>query len=476
MNQRKVIIITGGVGSGKTTFLNNLSTLLRRSWSVDGFISLPRSRPLGKKQSASSYDLKFIRESNLLPWARKKTVGDGYHFDDETLRVVLGKFSVDAMSKLDIVLFDDLGFLEVHGEGFSPLVVSALRSNEKAMIVSVKKEAVESFVDKFNISQFKLVDLDQLSGRKCKKQVLQELAKMDGEDIGIFSTINGMIEVSFGSFLHATRFPFKGYILVGLQNFFLVLFSKELKGRGLGWISLISAGMKSFSPAGGRLKPMIYIFLQGLCFSLPISLLGHNFISCLIGSLLIQIISLVFKFLSAYIAFGESVFDASLNVVNQILSFFSFPSVSLATLFMILIAGKLVLGASISLIAYSFDFSPFLFRWKNKVNCLEESSSEEMLLPTWKQSILGAFHDMRLKRFFLPFILTLSLIYFFSNLALENFAGVAIRALIISWMAFVLSRRMDFNKIMEMLRKYGLEHIATAMEKSIRTVQSFRKR
>lgn len=473
--QRKVLFVTGSIGKGKTTFLNNISSLLRRRWRADGFTCLPERRP-SAESSADSYSLKLMRESSLYPWAKKNANQDGFIFNFETLNLIEEYFDDKRIEGLDVMVFDDLGFLEVSGQGFSPLFARSLSLGSGALVVGIKKQAISAFIEKFNLQNFDIIDLDQTRGRVCKTRLLRELSKMDAEDIGIFSSINGMIEVTVGSFLHAGRFPLKGYILVGIQNFFLILFSKELKGRGLYAISFISAAMKSFSPAGGRLKPMIYIFLQGLCFSLPISLFGHNFFSCLLGSFFIQVISLFFKFFAAYLTFGEAVFDSTLNLVNKLLTFAHLPAATLGQLLGLLLLLKLVLALGISAIAYFFDFSFLLLRWKGKIEKLSATKEMEVKSYSWKDSFLLAFKEMRLKRFLFPFILTLALIYFFSNLSAEGFAGIVIRAFVISWMALVLSRRVDFNKLIYLLNKWGWGHLADALKRAISLVQSFRER
>ena len=475
IHQRKVFFITGSIGKGKTTFLNNIALLLRRQWRADGFICLPERRAT-HAHSADHYSIKLLRESCLYPWAQKRQDGEGYLFEQETQHKIIEYFDRQKLQDLEIVFFDDLGFLEVEGGGFSPLLALALESGEGAIIVGAKKQAIPSLVETFNIESYELFDLDEANGKTCKKRLIREISKMDGESIGVFSSINGMIEVSLGSILHASRFPLKGYILVGVQNFFLILFSKELKGRGLVAISLISAAMKSFSPAGGRLKPMLYIFLQGLFFALPISLFGHHFFSCLLGSIAIELISLVFKFASAYLTFGMALFDSSLNMFNAILTSLNLPTVSLEILVFLLVLLKLIVALIISLVAYFFDFSFLLLRWRGKIDTITPSNNIKIISYSWKESIRLAFSDMILKRYLLPLFLTLSLIYFFSNLSAEGFAGVVVRALVISWFALVLSRRIDFNKIVHLLNKHGFEHLAVALNKAISLVQSFRER
>ncbi len=476
MDQRKVILITGSVGTGKTTFLMNMSTLLRKRWAIDGFLSLPTRRPIGINKSAESYNLKFLKESSLIPWATKKVDGFGFDFDQNTIELVESRLLSDRALRADVMVLDDLGFLEVNGEGFATLFEKVLFSNEKTIVVSVKKEAVLSFIEKFRLSDYIICDLDEVKGKDRKKFLYRELNKLDGEDIGIFSTINGVTEVTFGSTLHAMRFPLKGHILVGLQNFFLVLFGKELKGRGIFWISLISACMKSFSPAGGRLKPMIYIFLQGVCFSFPVSIFGWNFVSALVGSMLMQIASLCFKFLSAYFIFGTTVFDSYLNGINRILSFLSLPSVSLLGVLLFLLLSKLIVGLFVVVIGYSFDFSKLLFRWRHRVARLEDNCEAISENNSWKQAMLGGLRDMILKRFLLPFIFTLMIIYFFSNLSIQGITSVTIRAFVLSWIAFVISRRINYQRIIGYLNRKELGHIARAMESAVRTVTSFRKR
>jgi len=379
-----------------------------------------------------------------------------------------------ALNKIIIVISNNEQLLEEFISFIYPTLLKEWRPDE-LFIKHTTSNNLSTLLEQENISNYLVVEVTDNLFKPKLNFIKQELKKNDSEDIGVYSMINGATEVLLGSALHAIRFPSTGQIMVGLQNFLLILFTKELNGRGLFWITTISAGMKSFSPAGNRIKPMLYIFLQGNCYLLPIKILGKNFLAVLLGSVLIQMSALIFKFFSAYITFGAAIFVAYLNGANLLLSNLNFPNVNIWTLFTALSILKIIIGIVLATVTYHLNFKSLLLKWRGIVeNHLPKDIKIETY--TWKESVKGAFRDLSLKRFLLPFALTTFIIYFFSNLTTTQLILVTTRAAIISWMTFVLSRRINYNAVIHYLRKNGFSHIAGPMEKALKSVASFRKK
>lgn len=96
-----------------------------------------------------------------------------------------------------------------------------------------------------------------------------------------------VMEVGLGSMLHAMHVPFRGQFLSMNQGFllsrasFVAAQSRTDATRLTSQISLITACLKSLSPMGRRMTPMLAITVQGILFSLGqaiggVSVLGHT--------------------------------------------------------------------------------------------------------------------------------------------------------------------------------------------------------
>lgn len=132
-----------------------------------------------------------------------------------------------------------------------------------------------------------------------------------------YSTILSLVEVGLGSLLHALHVPFRGQALSMNQGFLLsrASFVSKVSTRGeairlSNLISLTAACLKSLSPAGRRLTPMLAISIQGLLFSFGqfiggVSVLGHS-----IGISLISLWALTQGIVLGWLLNGEAFLDA----------------------------------------------------------------------------------------------------------------------------------------------------------------------
>lgn len=464
----QVFVITGEIGRGKTSFLEQFSRLVERSWTVDGLLCLAddTSRQVG--HSSSSYKVKFFDSSTLYPWATKNEMGKGFSLDEETREIVEVKLQ---KSNKEIIILDDIGPYELGGRGWCHLVKNLLLK-DKILILSIKKRLLPEVVDYFKLPVAFVADLDQYDFSYLQQQLFNELKKIDSDKVSLYATISGSFEITLGSTLHALRIPLKGHFLTLIQNFLLILYTKELRGRGLIPISLVSAGLKSFSPMGSKLKPMFYIATQGILYSIPVMLLGVNLLSVILGSLLLGISTIFLSLFLNTLVYGQSYLITLENILHKSLGGFEWGgTLGLWQAISFLVFIKSLIIIMLAFTAYYFHFSKFLTRLKLKVEVKDESS-HDLVVPsfTWKESLSLALQDMRLKRFLIPFLFMGLLIYFFSNLSWQGFSFVMVRAVLLSWFGFTLARRINYPTIIKMLNNRGLEHWADSLEKSIRRV------
>src|SRR5688572_22233186 len=134
--------------------------------------------------------------------------------------------------------------------------------------------------------------------------------------VGRHAALLTVVEVGLGSLLHGLRIPLSGQILSCNQGFLLCRAVKEAgpdeRSRFLpATISNVAALLKSLSPAGKKLTPMLAISSQGLLFSLGCILLGPNFLGCLLGISLLSLWAFAQPILIAYVLFGSVLFQAA---------------------------------------------------------------------------------------------------------------------------------------------------------------------
>ncbi len=468
---KKLIIITGKIASGKTTFLNAIVRELKTKYSIRGFISLSTERSFKSRTPAKEYQLRSLKDQTEYPWAARKKDDSGFEFNEESrdalTEQILGE-KIDTGN--EILILDDIGMLEILGNGFDRLLSTSKAFPYSAIIVSVKKTVIEPLIKRYSLESALVIDLDEISSENALKKVKTLLYSYDSEKIALYSAICSGVEIGLGSTLHALHVPLKGHFLALVQNFFLIQFAKELKGRNLFWIVFITSALKSFSPAGAKLKPMLYIFIQGGLFILPISLLGLNIFTVFAGSVLLGLSTLCLSLLIDYITFGQPVIDAYLSVIEKFLAAVHLGSVSVWAFILGIILLKILLSLAVSLTYFS-NFSALLSNLKMRFTRETEAHQSPMLKKqTMKESIIGAFSDLLTMRFALPFILISLIIFFFSNITKNQFSTVLLRGLILAWFGFLVSRRIDFDRIVRFLEKRDLGYVAASLKKALALV------
>lgn len=133
--------------------------------------------------------------------------------------------------------------------------------------------------------------------------------------VSYYATIQSLVEVGLGSFLHAFHVPFSGHALSLNQGLILTQACQKAESRkeavtATNGIAIITAILKSLSPMGKRLTPMLAISMQGFLFSLGILILGNNILGMVLGISLLSLWGFAQPLLFAYLFFGEKLFLA----------------------------------------------------------------------------------------------------------------------------------------------------------------------
>lgn len=243
------------------------------------------------------------------------------------------------------------------------------------------------------------------------------------------------IEVFLGSFLHIMHIPFAGHFLSLNQGLFLTRNVANSKNRFQSFkmnleLSLIVAIMKSLSPAGRRMGPMISISMQGLLYSIGTLVFGRSIIAQMLSIILLGIWAFIQPVITYFVIYGSNLIEAlnyyqeKLDVTNK--DFFAF----VITLFIIKsIAGIIVVTL------YKF-FGEDVF---NKYSQALLKFKITMKRKKTDSAIKGALHDLLKPTMLISFLLMGIFFYLHFN-ELGKAAWPLLRSIAIAFILFFCMR------------------------------------
>lgn len=164
----KVVIISGGVESGKTTFLRKLSEELNNSGkSVCGFISpriLDGTRTVGYsiENIASGELLPFLQETKMEVNEETKSIGK-YSINSETeckAKQILNDALVEGA---DIIMVDEVGRLELRGDGWHKELKHLLQTNTGTLVLSVRDTFIDAVIEYFEMENVEVYQVQNSS-------------------------------------------------------------------------------------------------------------------------------------------------------------------------------------------------------------------------------------------------------------------------------------------------------------------------
>ncbi|HEY8279622.1 MAG TPA: hypothetical protein VIH99_08365 [Bdellovibrionota bacterium] len=180
---------------------------------------------------------------------------------------------------------------------------------------------------------------------------------MDATDrLGKYSGLLAVAETGLGSLLHAYHVPLAGHFLSLNQGFLLSRYVDEER-TGSAWspykASLMAAAMKSLSPLGKRLTPMLGISVQGLLYSLGVFLFGMNLVGALVGALLLSVWAFFQPALTLFIVFGSDLFSIAQFYHQEAQKIFHFDLIYLGYVILALFVLKMLLAGVLVALAFS---------------------------------------------------------------------------------------------------------------------------
>lgn len=158
----KTYIVCGSIGEGKTSFLERLvNELISKGFVVAGFLS-KRVMEGGKTVAYNIKNISTGEERQLID--SRKEVGND----------MIGRFFINSNGfnygcnlilnypvGSQILVVDEVGKLELKGEGWHPPLEKTIKINDKTLILSVRREFVTEVIQHYNIIDYSIIDIEK---------------------------------------------------------------------------------------------------------------------------------------------------------------------------------------------------------------------------------------------------------------------------------------------------------------------------
>jgi nucleoside-triphosphatase THEP1 len=176
-----IFIITGNPGCGKTSFLNELlSSLRKRKITVRGFLAPSSSQD---KQS-QSYEIQNIETGERLPLAsRKYSAGwirtGNFYFNPEAIRAGKKMLNNPGLNKHDLVVMDEIGPFELGGKIWADSLSDLLFDASCHMILVVRKSIIKEVIQKWGLGGACIIDIEKVEVHEAENLIILQLKPGD---------------------------------------------------------------------------------------------------------------------------------------------------------------------------------------------------------------------------------------------------------------------------------------------------------
>jgi len=135
----------------------------------------------------------------------------------------------------------------------------------------------------------------------------------------LFGALWGVIEISLGTILHASKIPFRGTLLTIIAVVLITISRSFINYKGsMTAISSVAATLKLITLPGFNITPFIAIMMQGIIAEIVFSFFTYSFISSLLTGSLILLYTLIHSLIMQGIFFGFGIYNVYLEILNSI--------------------------------------------------------------------------------------------------------------------------------------------------------------
>jgi len=150
--RRRVYIITGGLGAGKTSLAAALARLLRESGKKPAGILAEGSWENGVRSGFALVDVSTGRKIPLCSrGAEGKTRAGEFGFFEEGLAAGRAALAADRAAGAAAIFLDEVGFLELEGGGWAPQLAALLGEDGPPLVLAARDYLLERIIARWRI-------------------------------------------------------------------------------------------------------------------------------------------------------------------------------------------------------------------------------------------------------------------------------------------------------------------------------------
>jgi len=172
-----VFIVTGHQGSGKTSFLEQLiKSLESKGISLAGFLAISTSRD----DDQLAYSIKNITSGEMIPLASQEFYDNwskigSFYFNPRAIikgNTILADPNIHSS---DLVVIDEIGPFELNDKIWSGSVTPLVSDHHTPMIWIVRKSLVGQVVEKWNLEEVIVFDIEDTSVEEASEMIISRL-------------------------------------------------------------------------------------------------------------------------------------------------------------------------------------------------------------------------------------------------------------------------------------------------------------
>lgn len=300
------------------------------------------------------------------------------------------------------------------------------------------------------------------------------------EIVGHYGATLSLIEIGLGSLLHAFKIPFSGILLSLNQGFILcraAILSRDLPRNS--WttysISNVAAVLKSLSPAGKKLGPMLSLSMQGLLFNTGILIFGTNPVGLCIGMALLSVWTFIQPLITYYLFFGKELFSAIEYLYDKTLPYHGLKPESLLWIFIAVVVTKMLAAIVLGILAwrirgkgiYGNHYDEDLINLARAKGA--KITTDDHGAP--KNAVWMAIKDLFRPLFLISLVMT-ALFLFFSQHDYAQIGWYLLRPIAIGFIFFYISRTLTLDRWLVKMEKGKLRAFSLGCQTALAKIRS----
>lgn len=288
------------------------------------------------------------------------------------------------------------------------------------------------------------------------------MEKDHSEQTGKMAAALAIVEVGLGSLLHSLKIPLSGHLLSINQMAMISRTAFQLKSKkAVLEISIVASLLKSLSPAGKKLTPMLAIATQGMLFYVGLSLGGLSILGLLLAILLASLWAFVQPILFIYLLFGQTSVEVAAYFLKEMQKLFQ----EAEQILIVLIIGLYVLKCVVAIVACYFSITAkeeTFLRFTQKMSSPIGLPKEVASSGPARSALRDLFNPL--------FVVSLLLTAFYFTLAEASFVKIIwelLRPIAVGFMIFYFFRVYPIERLSLFLERKGFLKLSKSLNRAI---------